>query len=83
MGCIYLIKCLKNNKVYIGQYKLNEASKRFNRHISDAIKGSKYAIHQAIRKYGKDNFTIVLPLYSSSVPFKKKYKFLPFNRLTT
>jgi len=58
MGCIYLIKCLKNNKVYIGQYKLNEASKRFNRHISDAIKGSKYAIHQAIRKYGKDNFTI-------------------------
>ena len=62
MGCIYRIYCKENQKSYIGQYKKDSPITRWNRHIRDAEKGSQCAIHQAIRKYGKDNFEIFVLL---------------------
>lgn len=58
MGIIYRILCKENQKSYIGQSKKNTPSLRWNRHLRDAEKGSKCAIHQAIRKYGKDIFEV-------------------------
>ena len=56
MGCIYKLTC--KGKSYIGQYKKDSPTLRWNRHVRDAEKGSKCAIHQAIRKHGKEAFEI-------------------------
>jgi group I intron endonuclease len=56
-GSIYLIRCLETGKGYVGQYSKPEPNGRWVRHIQDAKKGSKYLIHQAIRKYGDQAFT--------------------------
>jgi len=54
---IYIIKNLINNKVYVGQ------SKRFKTRISQHFRSSKhencpYPIGRAIKKYGKENFSV-------------------------
>lgn len=54
---VYRITNLVNNKVYIGQ-TIQPLNVRWNRHKFDARKGSTYAIHNAIRKYGEDKFEI-------------------------
>ena len=56
---IYLITNKINNKKYIGQTK-QKLKSRFMGHKSKANKGSKVAFHNAIRKYGIENFDIVL-----------------------
>ena len=57
---IYKITNIINGKVYIGQ-TIRPIQKRFNRHINDAInKIIDTHFARAIRKYGKDNFTIEL-----------------------
>ena len=55
---IYKITNIQNNKIYIGQ-TIRPIQQRFERHINDAI-NNKLNTHfaRAIRKYGKDNFTI-------------------------
>lgn len=55
---IYKITNIVNNKIYIGQSK-NDVSKRFARHIQDAL-SERLDTHfaRAIRKYGRDNFII-------------------------
>ena len=55
---IYKITNILNNKVYIGQ-TIRPVEQRFKRHINDAI-NNKLNTHfaNAIRKYGKENFTI-------------------------
>ena len=55
---IYKITNIANNKVYIGQ-TIRPVKKRFQRHLTDAIK-CKLDTHlaRAIRKYGKENFII-------------------------
>lgn len=58
MGCIYRILCKETQKSYIGQYKKDSPDLRWNRHLRDAEKGSQCAIHQSIRKYGKDSFEV-------------------------
>ena len=58
MGCIYRCYCRDNGKSYIGQYRKDVPTLRWNRHVRDAEKGSNCAFHQAIRKYGKDSFEI-------------------------
>lgn len=60
MGCIYRIVCKVNKKPYIGQFCKNKPDQRWNRHLRDAEKGSKCAIHQAIRKYGKEAFEVYI-----------------------
>jgi group I intron endonuclease len=61
MGCIYRIRCKTTNKSYIGQYAQHDTPiARYSRHLRDARKGSKNTIHQAIRKYGEDNFELTV-----------------------
>lgn len=43
-----------NRKAYIG-LSVNGAQKRFKAHCDSANRGSDYAVHRAIRKYGSDN----------------------------
>ena len=55
---IYKITNIQNNKVYIGQ-TIRPIKDRLNRHINDALNNvldTHFA--RAIRKYGKDSFTI-------------------------
>lgn len=49
---IYKIENLTNGKIYIGQSV--EIEQRWKKHL---IAKDDFAIHQAIRKYGKNNFT--------------------------
>lgn len=57
---IYKITNVVNGKVYIGQ-SMRDIQQRFIRHINDSLNG-KLDTHfaRAIRKYGKDNFSIEL-----------------------
>jgi group I intron endonuclease len=55
-GCIYLITNLVNGKKYVGQHNKPTPLKRFKRHIWESKKEGKFALHQAINKYGQDNF---------------------------
>lgn len=55
---IYLITNTVNNKQYIGA-TITSVKSRWNRHISDSIrKVDGQVLHQAIRKYGQENFKI-------------------------
>ena len=58
---IYKITNKINNKIYIGQTKLS-LEKRFYYHIYDSLKSQDVNIklHNAIRKYGVENFNIAL-----------------------
>ena len=58
MGCIYRLFNTNNGKSYIGQFKKDDPNQRWQRHLRDAINGSSCAIHQAIRKYGKEAFEL-------------------------
>jgi group I intron endonuclease len=64
MGCIYKIECTVNKKIYIGQTKCNTPAKRFKQHIDTSKKMQGYALHNAIRTHGEENFTIEM-LYQS------------------
>ena len=59
MGCIYRILCKTNGKSYIGQYRLDNPKLRYNRHLKDAKSGSQCTIHEAIRKYGEEQFELI------------------------
>ena len=55
---IYKITNIQNKKMYIGQ-TIRPIEERFKRHLNDAIKGNLDThFARAIRKYGKENFTI-------------------------
>jgi group I intron endonuclease len=54
-GVIYCATNIINNKKYIGQ-TIRNLDKRKQEHISQSYNGGNLAIHQAIRKYGEDNF---------------------------
>lgn len=56
-GYIYLITNLINNKKYVGQTQ-KTIHRRFSLHVSDAKRGIGFAIHDAIRKYGENNFVV-------------------------
>jgi group I intron endonuclease len=58
MGCIYRIYNKINGKSYIGQFKKDTPTVRWNRHVRDAKKGSSNAIHKAIIKHGIDAFEV-------------------------
>jgi len=61
MGCIYRIFCKTTKKNYIGQYKKDDPKLRINRHWNDTVKrNSSCAIHQAMRKYGKEQFEVFI-----------------------
>lgn len=55
----YIIKNLINNKIYIG--KTGDLEERWKKHLSISLNPNSvnyFAIHKAIHKYGKENFTI-------------------------
>lgn len=57
-GYIYKITNLINNKIYIGQTK-HTIEQRFKSHVKQAkanIKSDHSILHEAIRKYGEENF---------------------------
>jgi group I intron endonuclease len=54
---IYLIYCTKTQKGYIGQTTIGVRA-RWKQHRRSAERGSPYAIHKAIRKYGEGAFEI-------------------------
>lgn len=63
MGYIYKITNKINNHSYIGQTSIN-VDERFKQHCYNSFNHKEtkdeydYPLHRAIRKYGKDNFTI-------------------------
>ncbi len=57
-GYIYLIRNLVNGKAYIGKTEKTVAW-RFSRHKFKAKRGSTYALHAAMRKYGVHNFSVI------------------------
>lgn len=73
-GQIYIIKCIKSNKNYVGQvvshrknknkYRLFGIDGRFKDHLSEAICNTKKKqcryLNSAIRKYGKNQFIVEL-----------------------
>jgi group I intron endonuclease len=57
---IYKITNATNGKMYVGQ-TTTTLGKRFNSHVSEANRGtSTSALHNAIRKYGRDKFSFEL-----------------------
>lgn len=57
MGCVYLITCSASSKQHVGLTKFS-AEKRFSGHLRDAQRGKPTALHNAIRKYGPDAFSV-------------------------
>lgn len=56
MAIVYLLTNIENGKRYVGKTKF-DVDKRWYNHVQEAKRGSPYAIHAAIRKYGRDAFT--------------------------
>ena len=55
---IYKITNLINNKIYIGK-TIRNIQERWNEHVSRALNSEDNThLHNAIKKYGKENFTI-------------------------
>lgn len=59
VGYVYLITNLLNGKKYVGQ-TICDVRRRWSQHKNEAKKGSVSAIHAAIRKYGPENFQMVI-----------------------
>lgn len=58
MGCIYLITNKVNNKVYVGQ-TITHLNRRMSKHYTNAkCNPSVTGVDGAIKKYGKNNFTV-------------------------
>jgi group I intron endonuclease len=67
LALIYLIRNLVNEKVYIGQHKGTNVQARLRRHVIEAKRGSRFVLHNAIRKYGASAFdAYALSTYASS-----------------
>lgn len=58
LGFLYTIKCKTNNKLYVGI--TNDVAKRWNKHVYDTKHNSPCVIHRAMKKYGIDNFSIIV-----------------------
>ena len=59
---VYIIKCLVNNKYYIGETWKYPLERIYN-HISEAMSQRGYAFHSAIRRHGLENFILEKVLY--------------------
>ncbi len=72
MGCVYKIVNKINEKVYIGKTIKNGLS-RFKEHVYNAITYQEpYKFYRAIRKYGKENFELIILLNSENDEVLKK-----------
>ena len=57
-GCVYLVRNMNNGKTYIGQTRFKSPIRRWSVHINMSKRGSTFAIHSAIRKYGENSFIV-------------------------
>lgn len=59
MASIYVITNTINNKQYVGKTNFN-VEKRFKEHLQDSFKNcsENRPLYKAIRKYGKENFSV-------------------------
>ena len=64
MGCIYLIRNLRNNKCYIG--KTINPDKRISAHLNCTSQGSRL-IKRAVEKYGRESFVYEI-LHDGIIP---------------
>lgn len=72
---VYKIANKINNKIYIGITNQG-AGVRYLHHLYEARSGSPFPIHSAIRKYGKDNFTLeIIELCEDSDTLKEREKY--------
>jgi group I intron endonuclease len=55
---VYKVTNKQNGKIYIGITNQGASTSRWYKHCSDSNTGSNFPLHNAIRKYGKDNFQI-------------------------
>ena len=77
---IYKITCLVNNKVYIGQ-SINP-HRRFISHISRSFANYDGSpLHDAINKYGKENFIMEVLEYTNNYNEREKELILEYNSL--
>lgn len=82
---LYLITNLVNNKKYVGQVLQSRGYlKRFKAHKTAAFcKNSTYVLHQAMRKYGTENFQIKLLLHNIPETQIDYYETLWIDKLDT
>lgn len=85
-GCVYLITNLINGKRYIGQTTIG-IEKRFKAHYSDSksSRSNKMAITNAIKKHGKENFTIkeiAISYNQEQLNFSEEFYIKSFNTLS-
>lgn len=57
MPIVYLATNIHNGKRYVGKTK-TPLPKRWAQHVYEAARGSVFALHRAIRKYGPDSFRL-------------------------
>lgn len=77
---VYCITNLINNKKYIGQ-SVNP-QKRFNNHYSKNNDKTHSIIHEAMRKYGKENFKLEILYYGEDYNNQEKYYIKLFNTIS-
>lgn len=69
VGCIYIIRNVLNNKVYIGQTSLKNPIKRWVEHYEESKNENNLLyLYKSIRKYGIENFTF--QILESNIPIE-------------
>jgi group I intron endonuclease len=71
MAIVYKITNKINGKSYIGQ-SVRALEQRWKAHLSSSRQGSKFRFHSAIRKYGVDNWDLVVLFEHEDVQICKK-----------
>lgn len=66
MPLVYIAQNLTNCKVYIGMTSKDDISQRLKDHLKSVQQGSKLPFHNAIRKYGINNFDVQYILVTNS-----------------
>ncbi|HIC5345224.1 TPA: GIY-YIG nuclease family protein [Salmonella enterica] len=75
IGSVYKITNLVNQKAYIGITK-RDPMQRWWEHCNSAQKGSDYFIHQAIRKYGEESFSVQVLAQTKSLEDLKELEII-------
>jgi len=55
VSLVYVARCLVNGKLYVGVTSRGLRERR-RKHVERALAGSRLCFHQALRKYGPENF---------------------------
>lgn len=72
---VYKITNKVNGKIYIGITNKG-AGNRFKQHLYETEHGSQFKIHRALRKYGKDNFSLeIIDFCNNAEELKEKEKY--------